>query len=120
MAKFDGVIDRRELGSAGIIDGRHPAIVKVLEFKGNNGVFASGEIVALDANGKADFYDAEATGSLAKPIGVCVYGVDTSKDTIASVLLHGTVIKTALKNKGVKANAVAVKTLETNTLIWAF
>lgn len=120
MAKFDGVIDRRDMGSAGIIDGRHPAVVKVMPFKADNGKIEAGEIVALNADGRADFYDAQDEGTLSVPVGVSIFTVDTGKDSLGSVLVHGTVIRSALKNGGAKAETAAVKALETNTQIWAF
>ncbi|GAB1536605.1 hypothetical protein ADMFC3_22360 [Geovibrio sp. ADMFC3] len=120
MAKFDGVIDRREIGSEGVIDGRHPAVVKVMPFKQDNGKIAAGEIIALGADGKADFYDSADAGTLAVPVGVTIFPVDTGKDSLGSVLVHGTVIRSALKNEGIKADAAAVKALETNTNIWTF
>lgn len=120
MAKFDGVIDRRDMGGEGIIDGRHPAVAKVLPFKEDNGVFEAGEIIALNAAGKADFYDGGGEGSLSVPVGVCIYKIDTAKDSLGSVLLHGTVIRAAVKNKGARADNAAVSALETNTQIWAF
>ncbi|QAR34108.1 hypothetical protein EP073_12045 [Geovibrio thiophilus] len=120
MAKFDGVIDRRDMGSAGVIDGRHPAVVKVMPFMPDNGKIEAGEIIALNSEGKADFYDAEDEGTLREPVGVSIFTVDTGKDSLGSVLVHGTVIRSALKNNGIKAEAAAVKVLETNTQIWAF
>lgn len=120
MAKFNGVVDRKEISSEGVIDGRHPAVVKVMPFKSNNGNIGAGEIIALDENGKADFYDADGTDELKKPVGVVIFSVDTEKDSLGSVLVHGTVIRSALKNNGTKADAGAVNALESNTLIWTF
>jgi hypothetical protein len=123
MAKFDAVIDRQSMGSAGIIDGRHPAVVKVLEFRADNGTVEAGEILAFGADGLIDFYDSEAVSAnatLAVPTGINLFDVDTEKDSLGSVVLHGTVIRSALKNMGEKAEDADVQALEENTLIWAF
>ncbi|WP_022852032.1 hypothetical protein [Limisalsivibrio acetivorans] len=123
MAKFDAVVNRQTVDSAEILDGRHPAVVRVMEFKADSGEVPAGEIVAKDALGLISSYDPDAVSAnatLAVPVGVNLFPVDTAKDSLGNVVVHGTVIRSSLKTEGAEAADVDKDTLEQNTQIWAF
>jgi hypothetical protein len=120
MATVNGIVGQQTITGKTVIDDRHPAVVRFKEFKADNGIIKAGEIIALDASSTAVSYDPLSAGTEKTPIGVCANEIDTAKDTIGSVIVHGTVIGEALTTKGVKAVSAEVADLETNTLIWSF
>ena len=75
---------------------RHPAVILAKPVKADQGVLEKGLIVALDANGKVVPYNPSAGGSTANPVGVLVERVDTSKETVGNVLVHGVVFRERL------------------------
>lgn len=79
-----------------IIDPLHPAIITSMDAKANNGDLVLGLIVAKDGNGDIVAYDPNGAPPLDAPVGVLTSAIDTTEDTVANVLRHGTVVKTAL------------------------
>lgn len=120
MATVNGVVGQQTITEKRIIDDRHPALVKMMSFKADNGVIPAGEILALDSNSDIVSYDPASGGSEATPAGVCTRETDTSKDTIAGVIVHGAVVKKALLTKGETAAADEIAALESETVIWSF
>jgi len=97
---FDAVLGKQTFSERQVIDGTHPAVVVSMKVKANQGELPGGTIVAKDQNGEIVPYDPTGNAPVNEPIGVIVYTVDTSKETIAPVLRHGTVVKRALLVKG--------------------
>ncbi len=120
MATLNGVVGQQTITDKSVIDDRHPAVVRMKQFKADNGIIPGGEIVALDANGDIVSYDPASGTSEATPVGVCTADVDTAKDSIGGIIVHGTVIGKSLLTKGASASTGEISALETNTLIWSF
>jgi len=72
---------------------RHPAVILSKAVKQGQGVLERGTIVAVDSNGLVVPYNPSATDSTAEPVGVLVERVDTSKETVGNVLVHGVVFR---------------------------
>jgi len=119
MAIVNGVIWEQTITEKSVADGVHPIINRSKEFKADNGIIPAGEIVAIDSNGDIVSYDPASGGSEATPVGVCTYSIDTSKDTIGYVIVHGTVLKNSLTTKGSAAAANDISNLESSTIIWS-
>ncbi len=79
---------------------RHPAVILSKSFKPGQGVLEKGTIVALDSNGLVVPYNPSATDSTATPVGVLVERLDTDKETVGNVLVHGVVYRERLKVAG--------------------
>jgi len=120
MAIVNGVVGQQTITEKSVIDERHPAIVRFKTFKADSGIIKAGEIIALDAGGDAVSFDPASGTSTATPIGVNAADIDTSKDTIGSVVVHGTVVAKSLLTQGSASTAGEIATLESSTLIWSF
>jgi len=120
MATVNGIIGQATITDKSIIDDRHPAVIRFMQFKADNGVIKAGEILALDANGDTVSYDPASGGTEATPIGVCSSETDTAKDTIGSVIVHGTVVGRSLLTLDAASTSDEISALESNTLIWSF
>ncbi|MCD8552327.1 hypothetical protein [Seleniivibrio sp.] len=120
MATVNGVVGTQTITGKTVTDGRHPAVIRIMEFASDAGTIQAGEIIALDASGKAVSFDPAASDSTNTPVGVCTEDIDTSKDTAGSVAVHGTVMKKSLLTKGSASSAAHVASLETNAPIWVF
>jgi len=87
---------------------RHPAVILSMQVKAGQGVLEKGTIVGKDADGLIVPYDPDATivvdpttgatapAPWATPVGVLVERVDTDKETIGNVLVHGVVFRERL------------------------
>ncbi len=84
---------------------RHPAVILSKSIKGGQGVLERGTIVALDSNGLVVPYSPSASDSTANPIGVLVERLDTDKETVGNVLVHGVVFRERLKVAGGSVSA---------------
>lgn len=95
---------------APVIDRTHPPVVLTVGAKPANGVLSRGLILTRDASGLLVAYDraAQTPGVIA---GVLAENIDTSKDTAAVVLVHGTVVASALKHKDTAATAADITAL---------
>lgn len=120
MATVNGIVGQQTISSKSVIDGRHPAVIRLMEFKADNGIIPAGEIIAVNADGKAVSYDPAGASPLNIPAGVCTEATDTSVNTAGSVAVHGTVMGSSLLVKGAAASASAMTALENSTSIWVF
>lgn len=75
---------------------RHPAVILSKSVKAGQGVLERGTIVAVDADGLVVPYNPSATDSTAEPVGVLVEGIDTDKETVGNILVHGVVFRERL------------------------
>ncbi len=75
---------------------RHPAVILSKSIKAGQGVLERGTIVAVDSNGLVVSYNPSATDSTAEPVGVLIERIDTGKETVGNVLVHGVVFKERL------------------------
>jgi len=120
MATFNGVVGTQIISSKSVIDGRHPAVVRIMEFLTENGVIPAGEIIAFDSDGKAVSYDPTGTAPLNAPIGVCTEEIDTAKDSAGNVLVHGCVLASSLLTLGTASTVSHKAALESAKPIWIF
>ena len=75
---------------------RHPAVILSKSIKAGQGVLERGTIVAVGADGLVVPYNPSATDSTAEPVGVLIERIDTGKETVGNVLVHGVVFKERL------------------------
>lgn len=100
----------------------HPCVVLPMKAKAGQGVLEKGLIVGKDANGEIVPYDPAATDANgnplpeATPVGVLAEEIDTGKDTIAKVIVHGTVFKERLKKASGTVNATDLEKLQALTI----
>jgi hypothetical protein len=120
MATISGIVGQQTITSKSVIDARHPAVVRLMEFKANSGIIPAGEIMAVGSDGKAVSYDPAGVSPLNLPVGICTEDTDTAVNTAGSVAVHGTVMGKSLLVKGETASASEMADLESNTSIWIF
>ena len=120
MATVNGIVGQQTITEKTVIDDRHPAVIRLKKFKPDNGIIPAGQIVALDAAGETVSFDPDSLGTEDTPVGVCTYEVDTAKDSIGSVMVHGAVVAASLLVKGAAATASEKAELEASTVIWSF
>lgn len=95
---FDAVLGKQEFKHVTqVIDFTHPPLVQAMKVKADQGELPAGLIVALDVNGEVVPYNPAEEAPVNDPIGVLVYGIDTTKETVGNVLRHGVVVKASLK-----------------------
>ncbi|WP_456436960.1 head decoration protein [Desulfurobacterium sp.] len=85
---------------------RHPAVILSMSVKAAQEILERGTIVGKDSDGLIVPYNPSATVTLddgsvvpapeATPIGVLVERIDTDKETIGNVLVHGVVFRERL------------------------
>ncbi|MEM1542874.1 MAG: hypothetical protein QXV82_09625 [Ignisphaera sp.] len=110
---YDAVLGKQEFKAATqVIDFSHPPIVQAMKVKANQGELSAGLIVALDANGEVVPYDSAGSSPVNEPVGILVYGIDTSKETVGNVLRHGVAVKASLKVGDNPPTANDLKALE--------
>jgi len=77
----------------------HPCVTLPMKVKANQGVLKKGLIVGKDANGEIVPYNPNAKDTNGNPlpestpVGVLSQDIDTSVDTVAVVIVHGTVYR---------------------------
>ena len=77
----------------------HPCVVIPMKVKQNQGVLKKGLIVGKDANGEIVPYDPNAKDANgnplpeSKPVGILTDDVNTDTDSVAMVIVHGTVFR---------------------------
>lgn len=101
---YDAKLGTQTFTEKVVVDGTHPAIILAMKIKPNQGELKAGLIVALDTNGEVVPYNPTGQAPLNIPIGVLTVSIDTTKETVGSVLRHGTVVR---KNLLVGNNPVA-------------
>lgn len=95
-----------------VVAGTHPPVILSLAAKADNGTLAAGLLVALDSNGDIDAYDSGGVAPLTTVVGVLTQELDTTEDTTALVLKHGTVNADLLLEGSSAADAAAIAALE--------
>lgn len=90
---YDAKLGMHTFEAKQVVDATHPAVVLSMKVKANQGELPIGLIVTKDDNGELIPFE---RGSTKEPVGVLTNTVDTSKETVASVLVHGTVVAKAL------------------------
>lgn len=95
-----------------IIDQTHPSVILSLKAKTNNGTLAAGLIVAKDTNGELVAYDSEGASPINVPVGVVTIPCDTTKESMAAVLVHGTVVAKNLLEGAAPAGATELAALQ--------
>ncbi len=108
----------------------HPPVILSMKVKADQGILEAGTIVGKDGDGLIVPYDPTATivvdsttgatapAPEATPIGVLVERVDTTKETVGNVLVHGIVFRERLIRVGADVSEDDLKKLA-EKLIWA-
>lgn len=120
MATVNGIVGQQTISSKTVADGNHPAVIRIVEFPANNGTLKAGEVIAINAAGKAVSYDPAASDSVKTPVGVLTEDIDTAKDTAGFIAVHGTIVRKALTVKGASISDAQVKSLETSIPVWVY
>jgi hypothetical protein len=120
MATVNGVVGTQTITGKTVTDGRHPAVIRIMEFASGTGTIKAGEIIALNASGKAVSFDPAASDTAKTPVGVCTEDIDTAVNTAGSVAVHGTVMKKSLLTQGAASSAAHITALEANAPVWVF
>jgi len=105
-----------------IADVEHKSVIVTKRLKPNQGVLEAGSIIGKDlSTGDLLFYNPTATDDTGnptqEPIGVLVNLVNTDKQTLANIIVHGVVLKNALKVKAGNVDTAVLDALEAKT-IW--
>ena len=105
-----------------VADVEHKPVILTKNLKAGQGVLEAGSIIAKDlSTGDLVFYDPTAVDSsnnpTQEPIGVLANLVDTDRQTLANIIVHGVVLQNALKVKAGTVDTSVLDALETKT-IW--
>ncbi len=106
-----------------IADVAHKPVIVTKNLSAGQGVLEAGCIIGKDLNtGDLVFYDPTATDATTgnptqEPIGVLANLVDTDRQTLANIIVHGVVLKNALKVKAGTVDTAVLDALEAKT-IW--
>ncbi len=119
MATVNGKVAIWTLEGKNTVVGEHPAVIRSLPFKADNGTLEAGTIVAINDADTCEGYDPNATeGSpLLTPVGVLTMAIDTTTDTVGNVLVHGTVVASLL-TLGEPSVDADVTALEAAVAVW--
>ena len=97
-----------------LADVEHKPVILTKNLKAGQGILEAGSIIAKDGQGKLVLYD--PTKDTHQIIGVLASQVDTDRQTLANVIVHGVVLKKVLKAKS-QINDAVLDALEAKT-IW--
>lgn len=97
-----------------IADTQHPPLIVSRTLKANQGVLDAGSIIAVDNTGNLVFYDPTKTSH--QPVGVLANIVDTDRQQTANLIVHGAVLKEALKVKTGNIDQTIIDKLEAKTI----
>ncbi len=106
-----------------VADVEHEPVILTKNLLSGQGVLEAGSIIGKDLNtGDLVFYDPTATDATTgnptqEPIGVLANLVDTDRQTLANIIVHGVVLKNALKVKAGTVDTAVLEALEAKT-IW--
>lgn len=89
---YNATLGTQTFADRQIIDQTHPPVILSLKTKANNGVLTAGLIVAKDANGDLVAYDPAGLSPINAPVAVVTITCDTAQESMAAVLVHGTVV----------------------------
>jgi len=81
-----------------VFSDNHPKIILNVQVPTALGQVPQGTVIGKDSNGSFVVYDPNATGQ--EPYGVLVEDLDTSKSTLARILVFGVVYEDAINVKG--------------------
>ncbi len=106
-----------------VADVEHKPVIVTKNLLSGQGVLEAGSIIGKDlSTGNLVFYDPTAVDSTTgnktqEPIGVLANLVDTDRQTLANIIVHGVVLKNALKVKAGTIDTAVLEALEAKT-IW--
>lgn len=109
---FNATLGTQTFTDKQIIDQAHPAIIRSLKVKANNGILSAGLIVAKDSAGDLVAYDSAGASPINTPVGVVTISCDTTKEGVAATLLHGTVVSANLLEGSSAAGATEIAALQ--------
>lgn len=115
-----GEVNVKEVQIAADIE--HKPVILTKQLAANQGVLEAGSIIGKDTStGDLVFYDPTAVdGSgnpVQEPIGVLANLIDTDRQTLANIIVHGVVLKESLKVKAGSIDSTVLDALEAKT-IW--
>jgi hypothetical protein len=122
MSIQNGFLGSVSFKESQVIAEGHPVVVRSRVVKANQGTLNPGQLVAIDSTGLLVAYDPAYTPGQGDPpapvlAGVCLHLVDTAAEAAAEVIVHGTVVKEALKSLTAAAAPAQLTALE-KLLIW--
>ncbi len=106
-----------------VADVEHKPVIVTKNLLLGQGVLEAGSIIGKDlSTSDLVFYDPTAVDSTTgnptqEPIGVLANLVDTDRQTLANIIVHGVVLKNALKVKAGTIDTAVLEALEAKT-IW--
>ncbi len=106
-----------------VADVEHEPVILTKNLLSGQGVLEAGSIIGKDlSTGDLVFYDPTAVDSttgnpIQEPIGVLANLVDTDRQTLANIIVHGVVLQNALKVKAGTIDTAVLDALEAKT-IW--
>ena len=106
-----------------VADVEHKPVIVTKNLLLGQGVLEAGSIIGKDlSTSDLVFYDPTAVDSTTgnptqEPIGVLANLVDTDRQTLANIIVHGVVLKNALKVKAGTVDTAVLEALEAKT-IW--
>ncbi|WP_457640491.1 head decoration protein [Persephonella sp.] len=106
-----------------VADVEHKPVILTKNLKTGQGVLEAGSIIGKDlSTGDLVFYDPTAVDGSGnptqEPIGVLANLVDTDRQTLANIVVHGVVLQKFLQVKAGTINSDVLNALEVKT-IWA-
>ncbi len=93
---FDGVVNTGTYDNRSILDRTHSPVVQTGVFKDAQGTLPKGLILAKDGNGLYVPYAPAASDGTQNPKAVLAEEIDTTENTSALVVKHGTVVEEML------------------------
>ena len=93
----DGKIGEMTTKEVQIITELHPPVIITVPLKANQGYLELGSIIAKNNNGENVLYDPSDTNQ--QIVGVLANSVDTNRQDIGNVIVHGVVVRKFLKAK---------------------
>ncbi len=96
---LNAVQGKIELKATPIVHGAHPAVVVSTQFKASNGEIKAGAIIALNSSSEALLYERGGTSPINAIHGVLIEDVNTAKQTVGRVLIHGAVVSKKVLHK---------------------
>lgn len=109
---MNAVIGTFDIKSATVLSDQHPPVLKTVQALADQGTLAMGLLLAKDGDGKAVPYEPAGLAPLNVCIGVLTQEIDTTADTEATVLRHGTGVRELLLVGATAPDAAALAVLE--------
>ena len=86
---YDAKLGTQTFRESTVIDHTHPPVVWDFPVATGQGELAPGTVVAFNAAGAVVPYDPNGAAPVNDPIGILTMRVDTDKEDVAPVLIHG-------------------------------